>query len=166
MRYGASMLERFLLNRGRVYTALLVRKYRGIAVATGDEDAVEHYKQKYKKKVMHITQAPEKIVLTHINDTAQVDNEWKELEDWYIEEYVEDPTEAWLQEQKEERARKFLQATSVHHLQNMGFTAKGSWKSDVNGEEKFFFEDGDSVRWNDAVTYISKLGRLNEFIYG
>jgi hypothetical protein len=160
------MLERYLLNRGRVVTALLVRKYRGIAVAHGDTDAIEHYRAKYLKKVAHISQAPEKIVLTHINDISQFDNEWEDLNDWYVEECVEDPTAAYLQELKEERARRFLQATSVHHLQKMGFDAKGSWKSDVNGEEKFFFEDGDSVRWNDAVTYISKLGRLNEFIYG
>lgn len=163
VRDGASMLERYLLNRGRVETALLVRAYRGIAIAGGDEEATAYYRIKSFKKLEHITGAPSKIIYTHIDDDSDFDPYWIKLEE-FIESRKEDVYERMQREAMEDRARNFLRAASVHTVMNMGFTAEGVWYYDALGVECFKFKDGSSVRWDDAVSYIAHLGRFNEFI--
>lgn len=163
VRDGASMLERYLLNRGRVETALLVRAYRGIAVAGGDEEATAYYRDKYFKKMEHITKAPSKIIYTHIDDTSDFDTYWPKLEE-FIDVLTGDIHERLQREAMEDRARNFLRAASVHTVMNMGFTAEGVWYYDSLGVEYFKFKDGHSVRWNDAVSYITYLKRFEEFV--
>jgi len=163
LRDGASMLERYLLNRGKVTLALHVRHMRGIAIADGDADAVHFYKKRYINKLLKITEAPLKICTTHVID-VRGNTEWDDLSTWYLDNVQPDCT--YEDDVKKKRAENFLKAASIYHLRNLGFYCDGSWKSDVNGIEAFYFPDGTKLLWYDGLSYIVKLGRLNEFIDG